>query len=435
MSQQNFKTDSTCGGIDLDVLINHLCKLNVWRRMGDHFGDRHPRAEYTVSDVYKTWIANVISGSRRLENTKEFRKHLGVKTNLKKEVSPDTISKVFRSLAVENTYYAPTDKKKIPKGLKAGQFVFAPSDEEIPFLNEVNDNEKFNALLLDIAIELGLFEQGKAYDLDLDATEVPTKVSDGRKNYRYNVGYFPIVVILGGIPIYMEARNGNSAPRFRNKQVLEKAINLIQSKGLRIKLVRIDAAGGSHSVFNFLNSRNIKFCIRPSENLRKNIKGPSVVNELQELIDLSRRFFRSKPRGRKIYWFDYYGKNPKPGNKRRIFGMVTNTNKIARTELIKRYNARGTHEQRFADLKEMGWDIMVHRELKYNSVHMYNTMIVYLFFLYSKRWLTSKIPDIKDTLEPQTFIRVFMAVVAIYKNHQISMLSQENRIYGPIAPT
>lgn len=426
MKKQNESEINALGGID--VLANQLNDLKVWKKFTEYFGNRHPRAEYSIVDVYKTWIINVICGNRRLQHAEVFRDYFIANPKFKKGISPDTISRVFRSLAVENTYYAQSTKQNVPIGLKPGQFVFDPTEEEKPMLNEVNINPNFNNLILDIALELGLLEKGKAYDLDLDATIINTKVSDGRPNYDGGAGYMPIVVLLDGIPVYMEARNGNSAPKFRNKHVLKDSIDLIKSKGVRVKLVRIDAAGCSYQVFDFLNSQKIPFCIRGSQTLRKSFKRESDPTGVEELIEDSERFVQIKARGKNIYWFDYYSRSVDDNGKVKTFGLVTNNKNLSRRKVIKKYNDRGTSEQRFADLKEMGWKVMVHRELKYNTVHMYNTMIAYLFFRYSKRWLEGQVTDITDKLEPRTFIRNFMHIATVWQGNKLVILSKNKKM-------
>lgn len=203
---------STDGG--LDIIISHLNDIDYWGSVDELLGRRHYRAQYSNADVMQTWTMNLLSGCNRLEQTHKHRQQFLSHPKLKKGMSPDTISRIVKRFAVPNTYYSAAKKNNF-------------KNKEDTLIHEVNLNMPLNGLLLKTAIKLGLININEEYEIDIDATIVSSKVSDSRTHYKKDgTGYIPMVVILGGIPIFMESRNGNSGAALRKVDVLRMAIDL-----------------------------------------------------------------------------------------------------------------------------------------------------------------------------------------------------------------
>ena len=424
---------NTNGGID--ILISHFHQSGIWQKIDLLLGKRNARAEYSNSDVMQTWIINMLTGSNRLEHIYDNSDALKVHPNLKKAASPDTVSRVVRKLADDNVYYSKFNHKRMQQNIASYTLVHNPTNAEKLKLNEVNNNPKLNSLLIETAINLALLKPGQEYELDIDATFIPTCVSDSRIGYTFESGYSPMVVLLGGIPIYMESRNGNSVPMFRKLDVLKDAIELIESKGLEIKFVRIDAAGSSKNILKFLNERNIKFFIRAHSRYKKRVTKQPRWTKLGES-----RFKKTNDTIVNMDGFDVRAieylstKKLNEDGMPRVWGILTNDKDITALQAISVYNKRAGSaiEHRFSDLKEMGWHFMVHRELKYNTVHMFVTMLAYIFFIYAKRWLAGKLPFIKENIELKTFIKKFICVVTIWVNDKLKFLNRE-REFKPLS--
>lgn len=421
------------GGIDL--LISHFSEIKIWEKMDNWLGKRNARAEYTYADAIQTWVVNMIAGSRRLEHSFDHRYSLIAHPNFKKGMTPDTISRILRSLAVENTYFTKLSDNKGTK-LKGHRVLINPTKLMREKGNEINYNEKMNELVLDAAISLGLLKPGDNYELDIDATIIETEVSDSRTHYKLTgKGYCPMVVVLGGIPMFIEARNGNSSPAFRNLEVLRNAIELFKSRGLRIKFVRIDAAGDAHKTVEYLCNANIPFYIRSRSTKRNTLQGAELwhYNEKHDL-DVSDNSLNIA--NHQLRFVDYKNNKRKDKNgNAKMFAIMTNDFSIAPEDVVGLYNQRGVIEQRFADLKEMGWNYMVHRELKFNTIHMHMTILAYVFFLYSKKWLAAKYPFVKDNIKPKTFIKVFISVVTMWVGDQLEFISRKREFEIARGPT
>lgn len=413
------------GGADL--LIKHLKEIGFWETIDSSLGKRNARAEYSYSDVIQTWTMNIVSGSRRLEHSTEHSFKLERNPYFKKGMSPDTISRVMRKLAVPNTYYSKTTP------LERNKLVINPTKAQHLELNEVNNNTALNELLLQTAIFLGIFEKGKKYALDIDATIIPTKVSDSRPHYKLDgTGYCPMVVFLAGIPIYMESRNGNSSPAFRKKDVLKKAIDLITSHGIGIDFVRIDAAGSNQYVLKFLQRRGIKFYIRAKSafGAYSDIIPKWSIVPGHYILETSENAFKLAPYDFRLVDYRRKNKLDKDGLPK-VRSIVTNDYDMSPAEIIHLYDQRGTVEQNFANLKEMGWNYMVHRELKFNTVHMMVTMLAHLIFIASKRWLAKKLPFVKESFQPKTFIKKFILVVTTWVRKRVKFISRQKE-FAPL---
>lgn len=411
----------------LDILTSHFATLNIWQKMDGWLGARNARAEYSYSDAIQTWVFNMIAGSRRLEHSYDNKDSLAAHPKFGKGMSPDTISRTLKNLAVENEYYTKT-KGDSRKKENSNRLISNPTKAMMINGNEVNDNKKLNELVFDTALVLGLFKEGEAYELDIDATIIPTKVSDSRVHYKCTgTGYCPMVVVLGGIPIFMESRNGNSSPAFRVLDVLKNAIELFESRNIGIKFVRIDAAGSTEKIIKYLCERDILFYIRAKATNRGKMENDYInwnQSDKHDHLDVAENSLSMA--GYNLMLVDYRNKYSKDANgDQKVFGIITNDFYIDQDDVVSLYNQRGAIEQRFADLKEMGWHYMVHRELKYNTVHMHMTLLAYVFFLYSKKWLASKVSFIKENIKPKTFIRTFIRVVTKWTDVGLEFISRQ----------
>lgn len=402
----------------LDILIKKFKETGIWHLVDKSLGKRNARAVFSYSDAIQQWTLSAITGAKRLQHSKEHSYKFKNNPDFKKSMGPDAISRITRKLACKNTYYNKVDtKNKITNTL-----VLNPAEDQKILLNEVNYNQKLNALLLDSAIKLGIFKSNVAYSLDIDATIVPTKVSDSRIHYKKTgTGYCPMVVMLNGVPIFTESRNGNSSSMFRIKNVLENAIDLIESRNIKIKFVRIDAAGCNKSVLTYLLKRKLKFFIRASAKLETKISKST--KKWKRSKDWKNTFVsdrKIKYNNFEIRQVDYKQKNKKE------WGILTNNTSLSQINIVDTYNQRGLIEQRFSDLKFIGWHYMVHHELKYNTVHMIISMLAYILFLSAKRWIATKLKFITEKIEPATFIKKFMQVLTTWHQSKLMFISRKN---------
>jgi hypothetical protein len=413
---------NTRGGVD--ILLSRFSDIGLWDFIDKAMGSRCPRAEYSNGEIIRTWALNLLSGSKRLEHSIEQQGSFKHHPKMQKGMSPDTISRVCRRLAIDNSYYT----KKRPR--ENNRLVTAPTDRQKAALYEINSNFGLNCLLLDTAIMLGLFKEGHAYPLDIDATIIESKVSDCRTHYQQDgKGYCPMVVMLDGIPIFIEMRNGNCTPILRKKDVLEQAIDLIEGRGLKISFVRIDSAGSSRKVLNYLLDRGTDFCIRAHGLYQKKNNpndDPSPWADVPNNGKLETRekmvLFEAHP-----VRLVEYKRYMRAEGKVKIFGIYTSDFVSDAENIITKYNRRGKIEQRFSELKEMGWRYMVHRELKFNTVHVMISMLALILFIYTKRWLVTKMPQIRDSLKPRKFRKLFIYVVTAWIDGKLKFFTKQKQ--------
>lgn len=410
LEKVNLKNLNSKGGVD--VIIRHITKRHIPEKIDRLLGKRNARAEFKYSDVVLTWFYNVMAGAKRLEHVYSNQRML--KNNpffTAKSMSPDTISKVIKELSVKNIYmHGKTEKLLFD--YKSGNPIYT---------HEININEKMNCFILDLCISLGLFNSYDAYELDIDATIVNTKNSDSRPHYKHANGYSPLVVIFGGIPIYMENRNGNTPARYRVVQVLHQALTMIKERGLSVKCIRSDAAMSTLEGLQFLHDLKLPYYIRAyktSSNMHDGIDWEDVNHKSRKfkfIVSMTR--MKNAKHDVRLVTYHAYGA-------KKAFGIYTNDEDISKTKAMDLYNRRGAIEQRFSLLKELGWKYMSQRNLCYNTVYMQMTMVVYALFLYMKKHLAPKMHKVKETMELLTFIMAFIEVATIWMGESIRFLTR-----------
>lgn len=399
------------GGID--VLLNRLTKTKVGSIISQHLGDRHYRAVYSYTDAIVTKALAMVAGLARIENTVHLRQAFKNHPLFGKGMSPDAISKALKELAVGNSYYQVRDSNAIGKN------------------HEVNENTALNTLILDLAIELKLLVPGQEYVLDIDATIIETKVSDARPHYKFTgTGYAPLAVIYGGIPIYIESRNGNTPASYRITEVLQNSIGLLHSKGLKVKFVRSDAAGSNDKVIGYLQKEGFLYYIRGTKNkLSYEQEELMIWEQSEENERIQYALDRVYINGRPSKWINYKIQKYKGEENPKAFGIMTSDFNSGPETIIEIYNRRGDQENRFADLKEMGWHYMTHHELKFNTVHLHMTMIAYLFFLFGKKYASSVTNFVRETFKPRTFVEKFVKVATRWVGDRLDFF-HKNKEYS-----
>lgn len=401
----------------MDYAIGILSKTNLWSSIDERLGSRGI-ARYSYSDLIQSWTINVLGGTTRLEHIFDHRDALRQNKKFKLGMTPDTISRAFKRLAVENEYWSYHEAYKDHSKFNKLDFETVKKEKDKKN-NEINWNEKLNLLNLKTAILLGILKKDEAYELDIDATFIPTDISDSRFSFlKGGNGYSPLTVMLGGIPILSEIRNGNSHAGFRNLEFLIQCIEIIKAEGLRIKLVRSDNAGLSRKIVQYLNKENIPFYMSSDANVNKaslqdailNFKEKVVKKATLKIADTDYMFGKEKIR---IVHFKKYGYEK--GNRiEKHHGIATNNWNLNNEDVIKTYNTRAHHECNFSLLKEFGWKYMPAREMKFNAVHILISNLVYLIFTYLKQFLSKKVDFVEVTMEMKTFTKAFIHVLVQY---------------------
>lgn len=58
-------------------------------------------------------------------------------------------------------------------------------------------------------MQMGLFRQGQTVNVDFDHVFIKAEKDDAKYSYKHAFGYFPSVVSINGVIVYIENRDGN----------------------------------------------------------------------------------------------------------------------------------------------------------------------------------------------------------------------------------
>ena len=124
--------------------------------------------------------------------------------------------------------------------------------------------------------------------LDIDATVIKTDKSSATYTYLKQLGFTMMVGTIAetGQVIAAQLRDGKVPPNYDNVGFIEACRKLLP-KGIRLKCVRIDAAGYQHKVIEYLTGHHIEFVIRAAKN-------PSIEKQVEALPEQAWQPFRSR---------------------------------------------------------------------------------------------------------------------------------------------
>lgn len=372
---------------------------NIVPHINSYLGERSARAEYSYGEGILTWFISQCNLGTRFEDVYDSQQTL--KQHLGKAMSPDTLLYICKELALPNEYFPKNERKDLTAKILAGKaFEF----------NEVNSIGWFNELLVDTALKLGRLRKNEPYILDYDTTDLQNKIAGSRKWYGGNgkKAYCPALAMINKIPIYIENRNGDSSPSFNLVSNIEKVVNLLQSKGIVIDHIRIDAVGYDKGFTEFVNSRRLKYITRADRPVVHKQKD-FIKNWHQTTIKKSTALV-----GDTVYRF---GKDEtrivikaQEKEKTNYWGLITNDFELSNSEIIKLYDLRGDSENMFRDLKAFGLGKLPMRSFSANTVYLYITALNYILFRFITKLFAPKMPFINENMRLETFIKKFKRV-------------------------
>ena len=235
-------------------------------------------------------------------------------------------------------------------------------------------------------------------------------------------GYFPGVVSIEGLPLYIEGRNGNCNVKSAQLATHQRAFEALQEQGIHPKYARMDAGSYTTEVVNFFDQQQVSFFIRANQS-QQLLTAASKVKEWEsteigcqsiELASLSHLFGNNVHRivaqrqvkhSKQIDVFT--------GDNYSYRFIITNDWQIKEKQAIEFYNARGASEKIF-DIQnnDFNWKCMPHSFLEQNTVYLIIMAIAHLIY----KWLLSIFAEKVEGLNPKArlkqFIFRFVAIVA-----------------------
>lgn len=411
------------GGIN--YIKNYLDHSKIASLINRQLGNRVTQSKYSYADTILGWAYCNIAGCKRLEDSVHIKEHLQTIPGIKIP-SPDRIGGIMKKLSPKTTIESATTDKTY---------------NEYHFVND----DTLNDLNIKICKKLNLFDKGV---LDYDNTAIYCKKIDSKPTYKKDIGYMPGVSFVDGTPVYVQNRDGNASPSFKIKDTIEKSIDLCKKNGVKINIVRSDAAGYNMELF--------KYCENKDNDIEFLVRAPKIIKEFKDEFRWSNDWkeynfngFRHKLKVVR-YTPTFFKKHPnqviEPGEgKFRIIlqktyqedgfhterMIITNNESMNEKEIVEFYNARGAIERHFDDLKNnFNWNRIPFSKLEYNNTFLIVSAIAYNMYQYIIKELSKKVDRLEPTSRLKHFYQYFIRVSSEWINNQLVLYTDKE--YPPL---
>lgn len=211
-------------------------------------GTRVKQAKYGYDDAIISWMLTNLCGGRRLDHMRKMKKTMEIIPDLNLP-SPVTVGRLMKTLATEII----TTKSVTRNRLARETF------------SEINYNPNLSNLLLRATKQVGILKENTPYTLDVDAVFIETDNFEAKYNKLHGAyGFYPMVALIGDLPVFIEMRNGNVAPQYEQQKFIQKCIETLAEHNIKVARVRADSASYDKNMMEYLDSIGVQFCIKTS---------------------------------------------------------------------------------------------------------------------------------------------------------------------------
>ena len=387
------------------LLLIHkkLQSKKLSRFIDSKLGNRVKTIGYNYSDIITTRIYTSFCGGSATEDVNYIREN--TLTHLKNFAVPsaDTILRGDMELST------PCD------------YITTASGTE----NKINVNTRMNQLLIGCAKHFDIFQTtSEVQDLiyDFDHQFIATEKYDATYSYKKEKGYFPGVVTIQGVPVYIEGRNGNCNVKTEQLATHQRAIEALASQGIYPNRARMDAGSYIKEVVDFLHSKNILFTIRANqseallESASRNKDWNKCTIGIQDMEVTSLAYLFGDAAHRIVaYRVPNKTKQINTITKEALKYMfiITNDWEMSEKQVIECYNARGASEKIF-DIQnnDFNWNCMPHSFLEENTVYLIIMAMAHIIYKWLLNIFSKLVDGLTNSSRLKKFIFRFVPVVA-----------------------
>lgn len=392
---------SSFGGINFaDSIIG---STSVYKTIDQALDKRGINAEYSYSDLFRSYLLMVLCGGQCAEDINEhLRSELSHVKNFK-TCSADTLLRMQKELSTE---------KETTVSISG-------------ISHDFNINLKMNKLMVDLLLLTGqLNSKHEGYIFDYDNQFIPTEKYDSRRSYKHADGYFPGIASINNFPVYIENRNGNSNVKYKQGETLKRAFEVLAEKGIKIKHSRMDCGSFDQKVVPVVEANSKYFYIRAQrcaslyDIVKENTDWKTVVIGFKKYQVAS---FEYAPFGwDKTYRYVVTREN-KDDRQGDLFtgdsyvyrAIMTNNREMTDLEVVEFYNDRGESERLFDEMNnDFLWKKMPFSFLNQNTVFLIMMAICRNLFHFLTGFISKRLTFIKPTFRLKKFIFRFMVVPA-----------------------
>jgi len=334
-----------------------------------------PRA-FRHSELLSAMFCNYLCGGDVLEDlNSRFRSEIERPNG--RVPSADVVGDSLRSLAEDNVIHTSKTGREY-------HFNFA---------------KKMNQLLLKCLLATGQLKKGTAIDVDFDHVFLPCDKKDSTFSYKQKYGYFPGVMMSGGLIVGIVMCDGNNNVRFHQEDLLEHFFSLLDAEDIKVHTFRADCGSYAKPIVDTISKHCEYFYLRASN-----------CRQRYDMFANNRSWKKATINGEKCevdsFPFDDFGEDKhyrlvvqrteiaveQKQNQPLLFEqdkayeyrcILTNDVLPCEFMVIRNYNNRGTSEQNFAVLNnDFGWAHMPFSFMKENVVFLLASAMLKNFYLH-----------------------------------------------------
>ena len=286
-----------------------------------------------------------------------------------------------------------------------------------------NTNSTLNDLLMKLNMAMGLFQRGQTVNVDFDHVALETNKYDAKYSYKHFNAYFPGVVSVNGIIVYIENRDGTPPVKFHQAETLARSFSMLHSYGLHIGVFRADCGSYSEDIIRTVDGNCRVFYIRASNSASmysciqgvKEWKRVEIGAQETEVASFMCTHFMEDSHYRIVVQrTKVEDETPDLFGEKYVYRcIITNDWDSDEKSVIETYNKRGARECDFARLNnDFGWKHLPCSFMNENTVFMILTAMCMNFFSYFIGHIASVFTKLTPTSRVKTFVFHFTAVCA-----------------------
>jgi Transposase DDE domain group 1 len=274
----------------------------------------------------------------------------------------------------------------------------------------------------ELATKKELSPQNEGYIFDYDNQFIPTDKYDSKRSYKQADGYFPGIASIGNFPVYIENRNGNSNVKYMQDQTLTRAYQILGENKIKVKHSRMDCGSFDQSVVPVVEANSKYFYIRAQRcaslyDMLKNVtywKTETIGFKEYQVTSIEYAPFGWD----KTYRYVITREKNTDGQGDLFLGddftyraIMTNNREMTGLEVVEFYNDRGDSERLFDEMNnDFLWKKMPFSFLHENTVFLVMMAICRNLYHFLTDFISKKLDFIKPTFRLKKFIFRFMVV-------------------------
>ena len=375
----------------LHLIHKQLSSKKFGQFIDDQLGARVKTVGYNYSELFLTRLYTTFCGGSATEDVNYIRENTLEQLKCFKVPSADTILRGDVELATARKLIKTNNGKD----------------------NKIHVNTKMNAFLISCAKFFDILpNEDLVYDFDHQF--IPTEKYDATYSYKKERSYFPAVVSIADLPLYIEGRNGNCSVKTTQLETHKRALGALQEQEIYPKYARMDAGSYIQEVTDYFDSQQMLFFIRANQS-QCLLEAASRSEQWQDCtigyqdMQTTTLAYQFGHTAHRIVAYRVPNKtgqiNTFTGDRYKYMFIMTNDWQISDQRVIEFYNQRGASEKVFdVQNNDFNWKCMPRSFLQENTVYLIIMAVAHIVY----KWLIKSISKHIEGLSPKARLKRFI---------------------------